>query len=44
MAQLSLKEQENLARVDKLNHEKKKLKNHKHLLKDEVLRQRSELN
>jgi hypothetical protein len=38
MVQLNLKEQENLARIEKLNYEKKKLKNHKHLLKDEVLR------
>jgi uncharacterized protein (UPF0335 family) len=41
--QLSLREQEHITKIERLNEEKKKLKNHKSLLKEEVLRQRSEI-
>ena len=40
----SLRGQEHAQDIEKLIKEKKKLKNHKQLLKDEVLRQRTELN
>lgn len=41
---LSLREQEHITKIERLTDEKKKLKNHKSLLKEEVLRQRSEIN
>lgn len=44
ISQLSLRETEHITKIERLNDEKKKLKNHKALLKEEVLRQRAEIN